>query len=65
VIAPWPSFSLIAAYELLMRQVRRAAGMAKVAQRSRKATGSVASTTQAALVGSRCEGRRQRSSGDW
>jgi hypothetical protein len=26
VIAAWPSFSLIAAYELLMRQVRRAAG---------------------------------------
>ena len=25
VIAAWPSFSLIAAYELLMRQVRRAA----------------------------------------
>jgi hypothetical protein len=25
IIAAWPSFSLIAAYELLMRQVRRAA----------------------------------------
>ena len=25
LIAAWPSFSLIAAYELLMRQVRRAA----------------------------------------
>ncbi len=28
VIAAWPSFSLIAAYELLMRQVRRAADAA-------------------------------------
>jgi hypothetical protein len=51
VIAAWPSFSLIASYELLMRHVRRAAEMGTVAQRSPKATGSVASTTQAALSG--------------
>ena len=33
VIAAWPSFSLIAAYELLMRQVRRAAELAVWRQR--------------------------------
>jgi Protein of unknown function (DUF2637) len=36
VIAAWPSFSLIAAYELLMRQVRRAA---ETAQSLRKPPG--------------------------
>jgi hypothetical protein len=35
VIAAWPSFALIACYELLMRQVRRAAEAGKSRQRSR------------------------------
>ena len=35
VIAAWPSFALIASYELLMRQVRRAAEVGKSRQRSR------------------------------
>ena len=34
VIAAWPSFSLIAAYELLMRQVRRATKTAPAGARS-------------------------------
>lgn len=33
VIATWPSFALIAAYELLMRQVRRSAAASGTAQR--------------------------------
>ena len=37
VIAAWPSFSLIAAYELLMRQVRRAAEASSSRQRARRA----------------------------
>jgi hypothetical protein len=36
IIAAWPSFSLIAAYELLMRQVRRAADTAACRQRPRR-----------------------------
>lgn len=36
VIAAWPSFALIAAYELLMRQVRRAADGGQVTQRARR-----------------------------
>jgi hypothetical protein len=36
VIAAWPSFALIASYELLMRQVRRAAGTGQFRQRSGK-----------------------------
>lgn len=35
VIAAWPSFALIASYEMLMRQVRRAAEAGKSRQRSR------------------------------
>lgn len=34
VIAAWPSFALIGAYELLMRRVRRTAGTAQSRQRS-------------------------------
>jgi hypothetical protein len=37
IIAAWPSFSLIAAYELLMRQVRCAAEASSSGQRSRPA----------------------------
>jgi Protein of unknown function (DUF2637) len=36
VIAAWPSFSLIAAYELLMRQVRRATEATATRRRSRR-----------------------------
>jgi hypothetical protein len=35
VIAAWPSFALIAAYELLMRQVRRSAAVSAKPQRTR------------------------------
>jgi hypothetical protein len=48
VIAAWPSFSLIAAYELLMRQVRRAAEAGISVPRSRRAPGPIASTAVAA-----------------
>jgi hypothetical protein len=37
VIAAWPSFSLIAAYELLMRQIRRAPEASPSPQRARRA----------------------------
>jgi len=39
VIAAWPSFALIASYELLMRQVRRAAEAGTSRQRSGQARG--------------------------
>ena len=47
VIAAWPSFSLIAAYELLMRQVRRAAENAASGRRPRRPSGPVASARAA------------------
>ena len=37
VIAAWPSFALIAAYELLMRQVRRSAGQPQAAAQKARA----------------------------
>src|SRR6185437_3824834 len=42
VIAAWPLFSLTAAYELLMRQVRRAAEEIASHRRSGRSAGSVA-----------------------
>jgi hypothetical protein len=45
VIAAWPSFSLIAAYELLMRQVRRAAETAAPRRRSGRSPGPAASVS--------------------
>jgi Protein of unknown function (DUF2637) len=45
VIAAWPSFSLIAAYELLMRQVRRAAETAAPRRQSGRSPDPVASAT--------------------
>jgi Protein of unknown function (DUF2637) len=39
VIAAWPSFALIAAYELLMRQVRRTAATGGSTQHSKRGTG--------------------------
>jgi hypothetical protein len=50
-IAAWPSFSLIAAYELLMRQVRRATAARSSRQRSRRSAGSGVSSTAAASQG--------------
>jgi hypothetical protein len=47
VIAAWPSFSLIAAYELLMRLVRRAADAAPPTRRSRRSPGPVGIATAA------------------
>jgi hypothetical protein len=44
IIAAWASFSLIAAYELLMRQVRRVAEMSR---ESRRETGSASTATDA------------------
>ena len=62
VIAAWPSFSLIAAYELLMRQVRRAAEVSPSRQRSRHAS-SLATTAvagTAAVIPSRQQPDRKR-----
>jgi hypothetical protein len=47
VIAAWPSFALIAAYELLMRQVRRAAETAAAGRRSRRSSGPAATAVAA------------------
>ena len=47
VIAAWPSFSLIAAYELLMRQVRRASPTAAPGQRSTRSPGPAAKVAAA------------------
>jgi hypothetical protein len=38
VVAAWPSFSLIAAYELLMRQVRRVAEATGTERRSKRSS---------------------------
>jgi Protein of unknown function (DUF2637) len=47
VIAAWPSFALIASYELLMRQARRAAETAASGRRSIRSPASAASTAAA------------------
>jgi Protein of unknown function (DUF2637) len=47
VIAAWPSFALIASYELLMRQVRRAAEVGISAQRSAEVRGRSAGASSA------------------
>ena len=47
VIAAWPLFSLIATYELLMGQVRRAAEVGTSAQRSKRSSRSVADAATA------------------
>src|SRR5690348_10565117 len=71
VIAAWPSFSLIAAYELLMRQVRRAAENAASGPRPRRSPGPAeiaavagssdpATTSGAAAPGRRTAGRDVR-----
>jgi Protein of unknown function (DUF2637) len=57
VIAAWPSFSLIAAYELLMRQVRRAAE-ASTSRPRRQLSGSAATATAAVAAKSAATSRR-------
>ena len=59
VIAAWPSFALIASYELLMRQVRRAAE----AGASRRRSGGVRSRPAGALSAGR-PGVAQRDAGE-
>jgi hypothetical protein len=49
VIAAWPSFSLIAAYELLMRQVRRAAETSIPGRQSRQSPLTRTVATEAVL----------------
>jgi hypothetical protein len=51
VIATWPSFSPIAAYELLTRQVRRAAEEIASHRRSGRSAGSVALAPRPPLAG--------------
>ena len=67
VIAAWPSFSLIAAYELLMRQVRRAAETAGSGRHLAKSHGSaVAGATASARESATTTGTgtsRDRSAG--
>jgi hypothetical protein len=60
VIAAWPSFALIASYELLMRQVRRAAE----AGRSRQRSGGVRSRPEGAQSAGR-PGSRRSASARW
>jgi Protein of unknown function (DUF2637) len=57
VIAAWPSFSLIAAYELLMRQVRQAAE-ASASRPRRQLTRSAATETAAVAAKSAAISRR-------
>jgi Protein of unknown function (DUF2637) len=61
VIAAWPSFALIAAYELLMRQVRRAAdsvGSRRKSQRSPDLAPAGSDSARAATVGALAAQRR-------
>jgi Protein of unknown function (DUF2637) len=59
MIAAWPSFALIASYELLMRQVRRAAEGGIRTQQSKRSSRSVTNST-AAKAGSISAVRRSR-----
>jgi Protein of unknown function (DUF2637) len=61
VIAAWPSFALIAAYELLMRQVRRAAysvGSRRKSRRSPDLAPAGSDSARAATVGALAAQRR-------
>jgi Protein of unknown function (DUF2637) len=49
VIAAWPSFALIASYELLMRQVRRAAQTVPPGARPRRPSGGTGSAAASAV----------------
>ncbi len=51
VVAAWPSFALIASYELLMRQVRRVAEVGTFRRRSGRARGRPASASPACRPG--------------
>lgn len=57
VIAAWPSFSLFAAYEMLMRQVLRAAAASSSGQRSRPALGPATTAVAGTAAGSRSRER--------
>jgi hypothetical protein len=60
VIAAWPSFALIAAYELLMRQVHRSAaasGMARLGKPGPQVSGRESSGGDAFVRGGVCAGR--------
>jgi len=61
VIAAWPLFSLIAAYELLMRQVRRAAEEITSHRRSGRSAGSVGLAPSATASGAGHHERIDRS----
>jgi Protein of unknown function (DUF2637) len=67
VIAAWPSFALIAAYELLMRQVRRSAtGGARPQERSADSQSSCDSAAEPERVGLAGGGRDlQRQAWQW
>jgi hypothetical protein len=56
VIAAWPSFALIASYELLMRQVRRAAE-ASISRPRRQLSRSAATATAAVAANSAATSR--------
>ena len=57
VIAAWPSFSLIAAYELLMRQVRRVTELPESGRLARKSPGPAAKAGTARASGPFLTGR--------
>jgi hypothetical protein len=61
VIAAWPSFALIAAYELLMRQVRQAADADRSVRRARRSGRRVAAAESAG--GTDLAGGRRRGGG--
>jgi Protein of unknown function (DUF2637) len=61
VVAAWPSFALIASYELLMRQVRRAAEVGTFRQRSGGIRGRPASMPPAGRPGRPRPGAGERS----
>ncbi len=63
VIAAWPSYALIAAYELLMRQVRKASENAVAGQRSRRSLGAVTASGGKPGSASRAAAPERRASG--
>jgi len=63
VIAAWPSFSLIAAYELPMRQVRRAAETATSGRRSQRSPAAADIRISESMIVSSTATARRRSAG--
>jgi hypothetical protein len=65
VIAAWPSFSLIAAYELLMRQVRRAAEATATGRRSKRSSAAAdIRASELAMVSGTVEARHRSAGRD-